>query len=89
MLILSLKRLLRLKAEVKGEENLLSRIRNEQGFLLLTAMIFLFFITNMMLAVAASYESHYRSYDELKIAYLNQTKSILLSLKENKNHAIK
>ncbi|MGX9135249.1 hypothetical protein ACWV26_12885 [Rummeliibacillus sp. JY-2-4R] len=60
--------------------------RNEEGFLLLTALIFLFFVTNLLLSASTSYESHYRAYDALKIAAIDQTKIVLNSIQlENEN----
>lgn len=70
---------------MRGAECLLSRmLRNEKGFLLLTAMIFLFFVTNMMIAASIAYDSHYRAYDALRIAAIDQTKVVLTSIQEEK-----
>lgn len=67
--------------EKEGADSLLFQIiQNERGFLLLTAMIFLFFITNLMMAASVAYESHYRTYDALKIAAIDQTKIVLSSV---------
>ncbi len=72
---------------MKGVGGILYRIfRNEKGFLLLTAMIFLFFVTNLLLSASEAYESHYRAYNAMKIAAIDQTKSVLNSIQlENKN----
>ncbi len=67
--------------EKKGVENLLFQIlKNERGFLLLTAMIFLFFVTNLMIAASTAYDAHYRAYDALRIAAIDQTKLVLESI---------
>ncbi|HWI48193.1 MAG TPA: hypothetical protein VNU45_08245 [Rummeliibacillus sp.] len=63
-------------------------LKNEQGFMLLTAMIFLFFVTNLMMAASLAYDSHYRAYDALQIAAIDQTKLVLNSIQgesENTN----
>lgn len=74
-----------MKTEREGVESLLFQIiRDEKGFLLLTAMIFLFFITHMMIASSAAYDSHYRAYDALKIAAVDQTKMVLNSIEEDR-----
>ena len=52
-------------------------LKNDQGFLLLTAMIFLFFVTNLMIAASTAYDSYYRAYDDLRIAAIDQTKLVL------------
>ncbi|MFJ8262117.1 hypothetical protein ACIQ4I_09205 [Rummeliibacillus sp. NPDC094406] len=57
-------------------------LKNEQGFMLLTAMIFLFFVTNLMMAASFAYDSHYRAYDALRIAAIDQTKLVLNSIQE-------
>lgn len=60
--------------------------KNEKGFLLLTAMIFLFFCTNILMAAGVAYDSHYRAYNALKIAAIDQTKVVLNSIgKEEEN----
>lgn len=70
---------------MRGAGCLLSRmLRNEKGFLLLTAMIFLFFVTNMMIAASIAYDSRYRAYDALRIAAIDQTKFVLNSIQEEK-----
>lgn len=70
---------------MRGAGCLLSRmLQNEKGFLLLTAMIFLFFMTNMMIAASIAYDSRYRAYDALQIAAIDQTKFVLTSIQEEK-----
>lgn len=59
-------------------------LNNENGFLLLTAMIFLFFVTNLMIAASLAYDSHYRAYEALKIAAIDETKIILNSIQKEK-----
>ncbi|WP_170061405.1 hypothetical protein [Rummeliibacillus pycnus] len=48
--------------------------------MLLTAMIFLFFVTNLMIAASTAYDAHYRAYDALRIAAIDQTKLVLESI---------
>jgi len=40
-------------------------------------MIFLFFVTNLMIAASTAYDSYYRAYDDLRIAAIDQTKLVL------------
>ncbi len=70
----------------KGVESILSQIsKNERGFLLLTAMIFLAFCTNILLTAGVAYDSRYRAYNALKIAAIDQTKEVLYSMEKEKN----
>ncbi|MGG0658598.1 hypothetical protein [Rummeliibacillus pycnus] len=59
-------------------------LKNEKGFLLLTAMILLFFVTNLMMTASSAYDSRYRAYDALKIAGIQETKNVLNSIQKEK-----
>ena len=70
----------------KGVESILLQIlKNDRGILLLTAMIFLAFCTNILLTAGVAYDSHYRAYNALKIAAIDQTKEVLYSIDQEKN----
>ncbi|MCZ2260083.1 hypothetical protein [Sporosarcina sp. G11-34] len=52
-------------------------IRNEQGAMLVTAIILLFFVSLFLFSIVSWHDSMYRSFDSLETYYENETMKIM------------